>query len=246
MTKLLSRFSAILSVFIGVMFSLGIVTAGGSASAKTVKQTINIGIYAPFSTKSAYIGRNILAAMEIARDQIKSADINYEFYTLDAQPANAHAADTIQKFIDARHINVLLTEGAASGTVVSPLAAKNNVIHFCLGCDAVADGKNNFQTQSPNHQRGAVLANTLKPEFVTQFKQEYFSQPVTEAGYAYDIFHLLNTSAQIAMKSNTKFSSGAIAAQLLALESGAGVMGTFNLNKNGVAYNKINPMKGIV
>lgn len=237
MTKLLSRFSAILSVFIGVMFSLGVVSAGGS-SAKTVKKTINIGIYAPFSTKSAYIGRNMLAAMEIARDQIKSNEINYEFYTLDAQ-SNVHAADTVQKFIDARHINVLLTEGVTAGGVVAPLAAKNKLIHFCLGCDTVvADGKNNFQAQSPNHQRGAALANTMKPEFVAQFKQEYFSQPVTEAGYAYDIFHLLNSSAVIAMKTDTGFSSQAIATQLLALESGTGVMGSFSLNKNGLSYSK--------
>ncbi|MDR3501159.1 MAG: branched-chain amino acid ABC transporter substrate-binding protein [Legionella sp.] len=221
------------------MCSLGIVIAGGSVSPKTMKQTINIGIYAPFSTKSAYIGRNMLAAMEIARDQIKSAEINYEFYTLDAQPNNDHTADTLQKFIDARHINVLLTEGAASGTVVAPLAAKNKLIHFCLGCGTVvADGKNNFQAQSPNHQRGAVLASTMKPEFVAQFKQEYFSQPVTEAGYAYDIFHLLNSSAVIAMKTNAEFSSQAIATQLLALESGTGVMGSFSLNKNGLAYSK--------
>ncbi|WP_428411337.1 branched-chain amino acid ABC transporter substrate-binding protein [Legionella sp.] len=203
-----------------------------------MKQTINIGIYAPFSTKSAYIGRNMLAAMEIARDQIKSAEINYAFHTLDAQPKNEHVADTLQKFIDARHINVLLTEGAASGTVVAPLAAKNNVIHFCLGCEAVADGKNNFQAQSPNHQRGVPLASTMKPEFVAQFKQEYYSQPVTEAGYAYDIFHLLNSSAVIAMKTNTEFSSKAIATQLLALEAGTGVMGSFSLNKNGIVYNK--------
>lgn len=238
MTKLLSRFSAILSVFIGVVFYLGLVTAGGSASAKTMRQTINIGIYAPFSTKSAYIGRNMLAAMEIARAQIKSAEINYEFYTLDTQHKNEHRADTLQKFIEARHINVLLTEGAASGAVVAPLAAKNNVIHFCLGCDAIADGKNNFQAQSPNHQHGAALASTMKPEFVAQFKQEYFSQPVTEAGYAYDLFHLLNSSAVLAMKTNTGFSSKAIASQLLALESGTGVMGSFSLNKNGLAYSK--------
>ncbi|MFJ1269029.1 branched-chain amino acid ABC transporter substrate-binding protein [Legionella lytica] len=230
----------------GVMFYLGLIIAGGSASAKTMKQTINIGIYAPFSTKSAYIGRNILAAMEIAREQSKSAEINYEFYTLDAQPKNKHIAETLQKFIEARHINVLLTEGSASGTVVAPLAAKNNVIHFCLGCDAVADGKNNFQAQSPNHQRGAALASTIKPEFVAQFKEEYLSQPVTEAGYAYDIFHLLNSSALIAMKANTEFSCEAIAARLLALGSGTGVMGAFNLNKNGVAYTKTNSLKEVV
>lgn len=88
------------------------------------KMTINIGIYAPFSNESAYIGRNMLGAMEIARDQLKSSEINYEFYTLDRMPNNARTAKTVQKFIEAHHINVLLTEGTESGTLVAPLAKK--------------------------------------------------------------------------------------------------------------------------
>lgn len=231
MTKFLSRFCA----FVATAFMISTTTV---AASEPVKKTINIGIYAPFTSKSAFIGRNILGAMEIARGQLKPAEIDYEFYTLDKLPANTNPANTLQKFIEVHHINVLLTEGANLGAVVVPLAKKNNLIHFCLGCSAVADGKNTFQTQSPNHQRGALLTRAMKPEFVVQFKQEYFSQPVTEAGYAYDIFHLLNNSAVIAMKMNANFSSQAIASNLLALESGTGLMGTFRMDKQGIFYQK--------
>lgn len=154
-------------------------------------------------------------------------------------PNNANATRTLQKFIDTNHINVLLTEGVDSGALVAPLAKKNNIIHFCLTSDSViADGTNNFLAQSPNHQQSAVLTKTTKPEFIAQFQQEYFSHPITQAGYAYDIFHILHNSAVLAMKTNSDFSSQAVATHLLALEPGTGVMGSFNLDKKGVSYKK--------
>jgi branched-chain amino acid transport system substrate-binding protein len=235
MTHFLSKFCAVVGALAVLMTSSGSI----AASVSQPKKTINVGIYAPFTSDSAYIGRNMLGAMEIARDQLKSSEIHYVFYTLDKLPNNVNASNTLQKFIDVHHINVLLTEGTDTGAVVAPLAKKNKLIHFCLGCDeGMADGKNNFQTKSPNHQRGAVLTHAMKPEFVAQFKEEYFSHPVTEAGYAYDIFHVLNNSAVIAMKNNSDFSSQAIATNLLALESGTGLMGAFNLDKKGISYKK--------
>ncbi len=231
MTKFLTRFYAILTVLVVLILQVNEVNA-----AQTEK-IIKIGIYAPFTTQSAYIGRNMLGAMEIARDQLQSSEIHYEFYTLDKLSNNTQALNTLQKFIDAHHINVLITEGAETGALVAPLAQKNDLIHFCLGCEVkLADGKNNFHAHSPHHKRGAVLSTAMKPEFVAQFKQEYFSQPVTEAGYAYDIFHLLNNSAIIAMKTNPNFSSQAIANNLIALESGSGLMGSFRLKKKGIQY----------
>lgn len=201
------------------------------------KTTINLGIYAPFSNESAFIGRHILGALELARDQLGSSSVHYEFYTLDKMPNNAEASRVLQKFIEVHHINVVLTESAESGALVAPLAKKNNMIHFCLTKEAVrTDGQNNFLAQSPNHQQGAVLTKTMKPEFITQFKQEYFSHPVTEAGYAFDVFHVLHQSIILAMKTDSNFSSKTIATHLLALESGIGVMGVFNLDKKGISY----------
>lgn len=231
MTSSLSK----LGVALGAFFVL---TLSGTASSST-KPTINVGIYAPFSNHSASIGRSMLGAMEMARDQIKSSEINYEFYTLDTHSDHANDPATLQKFIDAHHINILMTEGAASGALVVPLAKKNNLIHFCLTSDELmTDGKNNFVAQSPNHQHAAVLIRSMNPKFVAQFQQEYFNNPVTEAGYAFDIFKLLNQSAIIAMKSKAGVSSQSISSHLLALQSGKGIMGAFNLDKKGLSYKK--------
>jgi len=221
--------------------SAGLIHAGvvTTASKDKLKVIINVGIYAPFSNQSAFIGRNMLGAMEIASEQVTSSHLHYLFHTLDKLPDNPDAANILQKFIDIHHINVLLTEGSASGKLAAPLAKKNNIIHFCLANDSeIADGKNNFLAHSPNHQKAALLDKTVKPEFIDQFKQEYFSHPVTEAGYAYDIFQIIHNSAEVAMKTHSDFSSQEISTQLLAHASGMGVMGTFNLDKKGVLYNR--------
>ncbi|AWN75299.1 branched-chain amino acid ABC transporter substrate-binding protein [Legionella anisa] len=240
MKHFLSKFYTVLGSFLVSLMAVSFCDAasGMSDSTNKTKLTIHVGIYAPFSSESAFIGRNMLGAMEIARDQLQSSEINYEFYTLDKIPSNA-AAKTVQKFIEAHHINVLLTEGTESGALVAPLAKKNNIIHFCLTDDTIiADGKNNFQAKSPNHKPSAVLTQSMKPEFIAQYKQEYLSHPISQAGYAFDIFHLLHSSALLALKTHSDFSSQAIATHLLALESGTGVMGRFNLDKNGVSYKK--------
>lgn len=317
---------------------------------------INVGIYAPFSTKSAFIGRNILAAMEMGSDRLNTHGIHYSFYTLDV-PADAHnAPHTLQKFIDAHHIQVLLTEGSGNGLMAAPLAKKNNIIHFSMASDpAIADGKNNFLAWSPAAEQANVLIKELqrkqvqqigiittnhasvnaltesvvkqlrrsnspikissyeqfnpgtkdfshlinkikksnpdlyfimaapedieklqkemqaahinkpitsivervtpkvmtifngqwyidthemKSEFIKEYKEAYLNHPVTEAGYAFDVFQILNQSVISAMKTNKTLSSETIAKQIRTIASGSGVMGPFTFDQNGVLYTK--------
>jgi branched-chain amino acid transport system substrate-binding protein len=231
----LSRLCVVLGILFLFMFSIN--RSSIASSENSNKKTISIGIYAPFTNNSAYIGRNILGAVELARDQLKNSEINYEFHTLDTELGNKERI--LQKFIETCHINVLLTEDAGLSAFIAPLAKKNNLIHFCLGCSKdITDGKNNFHTLSPNYRQGAILTTTMTPGFIAQFKQEYFSHPITQAGYAYDVFHVLNKSILISINSNSNCSSQTIASNLLALGSGKGIMGIFNLDKKGVSYKK--------
>lgn len=328
-------------------------TASSTGFNDKSKVDINVGIYAPFSNKSAFIGRNILAAMEMGRDQLKSSRINYSFYTLDELPKQSNVTQTLQKFIDVHHINVLMTEGIQNGLMAAPLARKNNILHFSIANDpAIADGKNNFLAWSPASEQAAVLVNELKrkkveqlgiitstqpssmvltqsviqqlkahssikvsayqqiesgeknfsglinnmekknpdlyfimaspdeieliqsgmntahvkkpitsiigrvtpkvmkvfdgqwyidthemkPEFIKQFKQEYLNHPVTEAGYAFDVFHILNQSVTMAIKTKHGFSSKELVNQIHILAKGVGVMGPFNLDKKGILF----------
>ena len=144
MKYFLSKY-VVLSAFLAFLTPSFSTAASHLVHAEKNKMAINVGIYASFSNESAFIGRNMLGAMEIARDHLNSPDITYEFYTLDKIPDSANATKILQGFIDTHHINVLLTEGADSGALVAPLAKKNNLIHFCLTNESViADGTNNF------------------------------------------------------------------------------------------------------
>ena len=353
---LLKSVVALYSFFLSVMLTGVLHAATNLNEAKdTTNIDINIGIYAPFSNKHAFIGRNILGAMEMARDQLKSSSVNYSFYTLDKLPDNVNPTSTLQKFIKAHQIKVLLTEGSVNGVLLASLAKQNNIIHFSMASDpAIADGKNNFLVWSPAYEQAEVLVKALKekkvehlgiittnqpsdkvlthsvmkqlqsdslikvaayeqydlgtkdfsalinkikgknpdlyfimaspedieliqsamkvahinkpvtsivervtpkvmkvfngqwyidtqemkPEFINQYLEANLNYPVTEAGYAFDVFHILNQSVIMAMKVKHNFSSQDLAEQIHTLAVGTGVMGTFNLDKNGVLYTK--------
>lgn len=316
---------------------------------------IHIGIYAPFSNKFAFIGRNILAAMEMGSGRLKSPEIHYSFYTLDQLPKNRNASSILQKFIDTHHINVLVTGGKKNGIEAAPIAKKNNLIHFSMTNNPViADGKNNFLAWSPAYEQATVLVNELKrkqvhhlgiitanepsstilthsvikqlqidslidvavlesfepgtkdfsgltnrikrknadmyfvmappedielihqqmkidklnrpitsivervtpevvkvfegqwyidshemhPEFINQFKQEYLNYPVTEAGYAFDLFQILNKSIVMSIKTQGSVTSEEIAHQIHDIAKGTGIMGTMILDDKGSLFTK--------
>ena len=297
----------------------------------------------------------MLGAMEMARDQLKSSNIHYSFYTLDKLPADRDPSGILQKFLKAHQINVLVTEGSTNGVLIASLAKQNNIIHFSMASDpAISDGKNTFLVWSPAYEQASVLVKALKqkkigqlgilttnrpsdkvltqtvmkqlqtdslikiaayeqydvgtkdfsglinklkgknpdlyfimaspedieliqsamktahinkpitsivervtpkvmkvfngqwyidtqemkPEFVNQYQQANLNYPVTEAGYAFDVFHILNQSVIMAMKVKPHFSSQDLADQIHTLAVGTGVMGPFNLDKNGVLYTK--------
>lgn len=319
------------------------------------KVDVHIGIYAPFSSHSAFIGRNILAAMEMGSEQLKSSDIHYSFYTLDQPSKHRNAALVLQKFIDTHHITVLVTGGKETGLIAAPIAKKNNLIHFSLTNNPkIADGRNNFIVWSPAYEQAKVLVNELKrqrvhhlgiittnqpsstvlthsvikelqvdslidvasseffepgnkdfsrltnrikrknadmyfvmaspedikliqeqmrvdklhapitsiveratpdvvkvfegqwyvdshemqPAFIHQFKQNYLNYPVTEAGYAFDLFQLLNKSIVMAIRVQRSVTSEEIVHQFHDIANGTGVMGTMVLDDKGSLFTK--------
>ncbi len=164
MRRLLSKSNLIIlafmlsSLYIGSLFS-----ASANESKVKSKVEINIGIYAPFSNEHAFIGRTMLGTLEKARDQLNSPEINYTFYPLDQLPDNAHAAITLQKFIKAHQIKILLTQGASNGIVAASIAKNNKIIHFSLANNmSIADGKNNFLAWSPEYEQAVALVDELK------------------------------------------------------------------------------------
>lgn len=234
MTKLLSKSQVISQALLACFFFSSL------AHAETQSQSVvemHVGIYAPFSNEQAFIGRNILGAMEMARDKAQKGPINYSFYTLDKASEYPVTAATLQKFIDVHHLTVLLTEGSSSGLMAAPIASKNNIIHFNMAQNAqIADGKNNFSIWNAQYQATAVLDEKSKPDFVASYKKIFESHPVTEAGYAFDVFDVINKSAVLAMKDKTPFSSEKIAQSIQGLAVRDGIMGAIHADKPGIFY----------
>lgn len=123
---------------------------------------IRVGIYAPFSGSSSFIGRSMLAAVEMGSEKFTATPVHYSFYTLD-KVATEQSSQTLQQFISTQHIDVLLTESSVTGLQAAPLAKKHNLIHFSMASDArIADGKNNFLAWTPADEQAQVLVQTLQ------------------------------------------------------------------------------------
>lgn len=335
-----------------LLFSAGINAALAQPGHNTLE--VHVGIYAPFSNKQAFIGRNMLGAIEMARDKSPNQKLHYSFYTLDELPAqNPKTARTVQKFIETHKINVLLTQGSKNGLMVAPLAKKNKILHFSMASDPkIADGINNFLAWSPEYEQASVLVNTLKqkhvheigiiaseehsdkvlsqsiineiqhnstikvlvkeqvsahatnytalikqlksktpdlyvilaspkqiesiqtamnsahinkpitsivervtpevmnafnqqwyvdthemkPEFIKEYQEVYMNYPTTEAGYAFDVFNIVNKSILASTQQSPNFSVASIATQIHNLEMKNGVMGRSNFDAHGVLY----------
>lgn len=248
------RLSSVAIILVSLLLAL-MTHAAKESEAITISHRVivNVGIYAPFSGESAYIGRNILASMEMGDAHLPASRIHYAFYTLDQLPKNQNTTAILQKFIDVQHINVLITAGRDNGLLAAALVSKNNIIHFNLANDsAIADGQHNFVVWNfeeesslvrtkdvQNYEVQKKYALNMKPEFIKQFQQEYFNYPSVEAGYAYDVFNVVNRGIQMAgYDSLQEFPRQAIANHLHALAGGSGVMGSFKLDKQGVLYSR--------
>lgn len=232
-----SYFARIMSLlFFTSCFSQGYTLSSEHVDAQQyVPVEVHVGIYAPFSEKNAFIGRNMLAAMEMARDKLHSNTVHYSFFTLDEVADSADAPRVLQKFIDAHHINVLMTQDSSHGLIAASLAKQNNLIHFNLSRNSkIADGRHSFLARRSDSES----LTTLQPNFVAEYKEAYFNNhPAVEAGYAFDVFTVLHQSILVSLpKEQGRFSTSAIAYQLHKMPSGQGVMGAFNVEQNGVVY----------
>lgn len=159
---------------------------------------VHVGIFAPFSNHSAFIGRNILAAMEIANGQLKPSPIHYSFYTLDQQPKSTHIHQVLQKFITTHDIKIIVTAGKENGAIANQIAKQNSIIHLNVLHDSViADNKK-------------LAGHHMNLKFINQFEKEYWTYPSKEAGYAYEAFQILNKSIASSMSTNGNYAKQSV------------------------------------
>ncbi|TAL59110.1 MAG: hypothetical protein EPN84_11820 [Legionella sp.] len=190
------------------------------------KVEINIGIYAPFANENSIVGRTLLVTLEALRDQINAQGINYTFYTLDQLPANQDAVKTIEKFVAAHQIKVLLTEGTRDGMFIAPIAKSSHFLHLNVGGDPkIEDGTNTFATLSPEFTKDMQQLLSLKHKMSenldldTLVAVQKLIKKLEANPQIFQLFQLLNQSVIQAVKQDSHCSSQQIAMQLQALSS---------------------------
>ncbi|MDI1352449.1 MAG: amino acid-binding protein, partial [bacterium] len=62
--------------------------------------------------------------------------------------------------------------------------------------------------------------------------------PVTEAGYAFDVFQILNQAIILSLHKNKPVTTQAIAQQIHSISIDKGVMGPLKLDSTGVLFSK--------
>ncbi|NOZ67742.1 MAG: ABC transporter substrate-binding protein [Deferribacteres bacterium] len=151
-----SIFVAALMVSAGVMFS--------GCEKADVKETFKIGVIAPLTGDIAFIGTGMKEAILMAKEQAgDDTRYNYEVVFEDDQNEQKLAASAAHKLISVDKVDALITLDSPSGNVVSPIALKNNVIHFGIAVDPnVAKGDTNFIHWTPATRQAELLARELK------------------------------------------------------------------------------------
>jgi branched-chain amino acid transport system substrate-binding protein len=86
------------------------------------------------------------------------------------------------------------------------------------------------------NQQWYVDSQEMKPEFIKEYQEAYMNYPTTEAGYAFDVFNILNKSILASAQKTPEFSVAATAKQIHIKETRSGVMGALNFDAHGVLY----------
>jgi branched-chain amino acid transport system substrate-binding protein len=126
-----------------------LVAASGPGDTRPV---IKIGVIAPFSGDSSFLGKTFKEAADLAIRDIQSQPtrFRYEFIFEDDQYQGRLTNLAAQKLISQDHVSALSSVGSVAGNVIKPLAAKSGVLHFNDSFDtSIADGKTNFVHTTP-------------------------------------------------------------------------------------------------
>lgn len=112
------------------------------------KPDVKVGVIYPLTGNLSQMGDAAKVAIRIFREELakdSNNQLKYEFIIEDSQLNPAKSSAIAKKLINVDKVNVLVTIGSNVGNAVSPIAEKNNLIHFSMSTDEnVAIGEHNF------------------------------------------------------------------------------------------------------
>ncbi len=151
--------------FAGIIAAALIIVAGFTVSGceKTgVKETFKIGVSAPLTGNVGFVGEGMKNAMLLAKERLGDTKYNYEFIFEDSQFDPKVAASAAHKLISIDKVDAIVSVGHG-GPIISPLATKNDIIHFSISIQPwLAEGDNNFLHWAPSRELNRVLVEELQ------------------------------------------------------------------------------------
>lgn len=153
-------------IILSLLLALSLTSCGEKESdtAQTeTKPVVKIGVIDALSGKYTENGQNVQQAIEFAKQDFASSDIDFEFIFEDYGFDAVRASSAANKLINADNVNALITWSSIAGNIVSPLAEHNKMIHFSICNDEnVAKGKYNFTHFTPSEALAAKLVKQIE------------------------------------------------------------------------------------
>jgi len=114
------------------------------------RDTVKIGLILPLSGGMAHVGAAFRDAARLAALELPPGRFEYQLIFEDDGLQSAKAATAAQKLIEIDKVDAIISTWSYGGTVVAPIAAKAEVLHFGVAWDpVVAQGPLNFIHLTP-------------------------------------------------------------------------------------------------
>lgn len=150
-------------LLLGLCVLLALTACDNQKEKAAAKPVIKIGVIDALSGKYAENGQNVRQAIELAKQDFASSDIDFEFVFEDYGYETKRAAVATNKLLNVDKVDALISWSSMAGNVVSPLADKAKLVHFAICNDAnVAKGKYNFTHFTPSQPLAEKLVHQIE------------------------------------------------------------------------------------
>ena len=129
------------------------------------QSVIKLGIIAPMSGEYAHFGESMKVAVKMFEedDKTKNSAYQYKFFIEDGAFNPTRSAIVAKKLMDVDKVDVVVTLSSDIGSVVSPIAQENKVIHLSMATEPnVAKGEYNFTVSTPPNKNTGKMIEELE------------------------------------------------------------------------------------
>ncbi|MBP5698075.1 MAG: ABC transporter substrate-binding protein [Alphaproteobacteria bacterium] len=159
-----------------------------------VKPIIKIGVIYPMSGEYAHFGDAMKTAVKMFETDEKTINsaFKYKFLIEDGAFSTSRSAVVAKKLIDIDKVDIIITLSSDIGSVVSPIAQKNKVIHLSMATELnVAKGEYNFTISTPPNKNTEKMVEALQKlnfnriAFIIQntAMMQSVAEPIRQAGH---------------------------------------------------------------